>query len=108
MIYLRQLVYALAGVWLLVFVASFFVLLLVEPTGEGLSRGLNRMSSFMTWQGAALVVAMATALVTRLAAARGAQNIKLAGYFPLAASVFVLAALVALVAFQVLVRPVFS
>ena len=69
---------------------------------------LNRVASFLTWQGAALVVAAASAAVTRLAAERGVERIKLAGYLPLAASVFIVGALVVMIAFRVLVQPAFA
>jgi hypothetical protein len=70
--------------------------------------GLARMASFMTWQVGALVVAILSAAFTRMASGRGAERIKVAGYLPLAMSVFIVGALVAMIAFRVLVRPAFG
>jgi uncharacterized membrane protein len=104
-LYSRQIVYVLGAVWLALFAASFVLLQLTDPPGDGFTRGLNRLASFMTWQISAFVVAIAAALVTRAAAARGIERIKLVGYVPLAASLFLVASLVAIVAFRVYVEP---
>ena len=104
----RTPVYALAGLWAALIVTSVTLSLGAAADGDGLTRGLNRIASFLTWQGAALVVAAASAAVTRLAAERGVERIKLAGYLPLAASVFIVGALVVMIAFRVLVQPAFA
>jgi hypothetical protein len=95
-------------VWLVLFVVSFAVLQTTSPSGDGFTRGLNRIASFLTWQGAAFVVSMALALVTRRAAGRGVEKIKLIGYVPLAASVFLIGSFVAIVAYRVLIVPSFT
>jgi hypothetical protein len=107
-LYPRQIIYVLGAVWLALFGASFVLLQLAEPAGDGFTRGLNRLASFMTWQISAFVVAIAAAFVTRTAAARGVERIKLVGYAPLAASLFLVASLVAIIAFRVYVEPHFS
>jgi hypothetical protein len=66
------------------------------------------MASFMTWQMFAFLVAIASAAFTRVASGRGAERIKLAGYLPLTLSVFIVGALVAMIAFRVLVQPAFA
>jgi hypothetical protein len=99
-------VYALGAAWAALFLASFLALA-AEPAGDGFTRGLNRLASFMTWQGVAFGLAMLSALVTsRLA--EGPRNFKLIGYGPLVVSGVLLAMLVALIAFRVLVLPAFS
>ncbi|MEM7571146.1 MAG: hypothetical protein AAF337_15250 [Pseudomonadota bacterium] len=49
--------------WLCVFVYSFFSVMGVEPTGEGFTRGLNRLMIFFGWHVAALVGAIAVLMV---------------------------------------------
>lgn len=39
--------------WALAFAASFLTLVLTEPTGDGFTRGLNRVTNFLGWQVAA-------------------------------------------------------
>lgn len=98
---------AIAAVWLVLFVLSFVMLQATEPTGDGFARGLNRIANFMTWQGAALIVAALGALNTRRVAAQVSQPTRLMGYAPLAVSVFIVATLVAIIAYRVLLRPMF-
>ena len=74
-LYSRQIVYVLGAVWLTLFGASFVVLQLTDAAGDGLTRSLNRLASFMTWQISAFVVAIAAALVARCGrGARGRAN----------------------------------
>ena len=47
----------------LLFALSFVVPFSQEATGDGFTRGLNRVGSFLIWQGSALVVAVVTLLV---------------------------------------------
>jgi hypothetical protein len=95
----------LAALWLALFLCSFAVFLVIQPTGDNFARGLNRMSAFLTWQGAALVVAMLTAVVTRLLGVKAGRNAKLLGYAPLAVNAMLIAMLVAIIAYTVLLKP---
>jgi hypothetical protein len=104
----KHTVYALSGVWLLLFVISFVTLQVVQPTGDGFTRGLNRIVAFLSWQGAAFVVAMVLAWLTRRAAERGVDRIKLVGYLPLAASVFIVASFIAIVGYRVFIVPLLA
>ena len=103
-----QAVRALAGLWLARFLASFAVLFLTEPTGDGFTRGLNRLASFMTWQGIAMAPAAVAALLTYRAAGRRDPHSKSIGYAPLTISVLLTALLVAIIAYRVLVAPMFD
>ncbi len=105
---MRRIIYAMAGVWGALIVASFLVFQIVEPTGDGFANDLNRLSSFLTWQAAAFVFAIVLALVTRQAVARGVVQVKLAGYVPLAASLFLIGSLIAIIAIRVFVEPLFK
>ncbi len=102
-----RIVYALAAVWAALMGVSLFLSLGAEAEGDGFTRGLNRITSFLTWQAVAFVVAVVAAALTRVAAERGVERIKLAGYLPLATSVFIVGALVVMIAFRVLVLPAF-
>lgn len=104
----RTLVHVLAGLWAVLMVVSLALSLGAEAEGDGFTRGLNRIASFLTWQAFAFVVAVIAAALTHAAAARGVERIKVAGYLPLAASVFIVGALVVLIAFRVLVQPAFA
>ncbi|MEZ5277989.1 MAG: hypothetical protein R3F07_16525 [Opitutaceae bacterium] len=44
--------------WLVVFAWSFISTAVIEPTGDGFTRGLNRLEGFFLWQMGALVVAL--------------------------------------------------
>lgn len=103
-----QAVRVLAGLWLALFLASFAVLFLTEPTGDGFTRGLNRLASFMTWQGIAMAPAVLAALLTYRAAGSGDPHSKRIGYAPLTISVLLIALLVAMIAYRVLVAPMFE
>jgi hypothetical protein len=69
---------------------------------------MNRVVAFLTWQVVAFAVAAAGALATHRAVAHTTPNVKLIGYAPLAISVFVIAAFVAIVAVRFLVVPLFE
>jgi hypothetical protein len=99
-------VYALGAAWAALFLASFIIWQATDPTGDGFARGLNRLASFMTWQGVAFGLAVVSAFVTSRGA--GSRNFKLIGYGPLVASVLLLGMLVAIIAFRVLVQPAFG
>jgi hypothetical protein len=101
-----KVVHVLAAVWLVLFIFSFAVFLTTAPTGDSFTRGLNRITSFLTWQGAAFVIAMVAALATRQGVGAGGKYFKMIGYAPLVVSVFLVAMLVAIIAYTVLIAPV--
>ena len=98
----KQIVYGLGGVWLALFVASFVMLPIGGSDGDGAAR-LGRVAAFLSWQGAALVVATILAWVARRAVERGLEKVKLVGYAPLAISVFIVGSFIAIVAYRVFV-----
>src|SRR5881394_2335959 len=103
---LRAIVHALAAVW-----GALMLVSLVATVGEvddDVARGFARLEAFLIWQLGALGVAITGAAVTRAAAGRGVVTVKLAGYAPLAASLFILGAVVLIIAFRVLVQPAFT
>lgn len=104
----RQVVFGIGAAWLALFVVSFPVLHLTEPTGAGLARGLNRISAFLAWQGVALLLAIAGAVVARTADSRGVANVKLPGYMPLAASVVTIVLMLGIIGFHYVLRPIFA
>ena len=40
----------LSGLWAFTYIGSIVVLQVTEPTGDGMTRGLNRLTSFLSWQ----------------------------------------------------------
>ena len=105
---LRRVIYALAAIWLALFVAAFIGIDLAEPRGNAFAQNLSRLVSFLTWHGSALVVAAILAFVTRQALARGVEKIRLVGFLPLGASVFLIVSLIAIIAYRVLIVPSFT
>jgi type IV secretory pathway VirB2 component (pilin) len=104
---LKPIIQGLAVVWLLLFVVSFISLQTTESDGSATS-DLNRVVAFLTWQAAAFIVAALGAVATRFALPRGIAGIKLAGYLPLALSVFFVASFIALIGFRFYVAPLFE
>jgi hypothetical protein len=104
---LKPIIQGLAVVWLVLFAASFVSLETMESDGSERNQ-LARVATFLTWQVIAFVVAVAGAFTTRYAVARGAERVKLFGYVPLALSVFLVAAFIALMAFRFYVAPLFQ
>ncbi|TYB82294.1 hypothetical protein [Maritimibacter fusiformis] len=49
----RRVLWIGLGLWALAFAASFIVTGLTDPTGDGFTRGLNRVTTFLGWQVAA-------------------------------------------------------
>jgi hypothetical protein len=101
---LKPIIQGLAAIWLVVFAVSFLSLRGGESDGD-LASELNRVVGFLTWQVGAIAVAAAGTLATRHAVARGTPNVKLIGYAPLAISVFLIAAFVAIMAVRFLLVP---
>lgn len=44
--------------WILIFAASFALPFVLEPTGDGFTRGLNRIAALFLWQGIAFAIAV--------------------------------------------------
>lgn len=53
----RAVILALLALWALAWGGSFVGLWLTAPTGDGFTRGLNRVMHFLAWQGVAGVLA---------------------------------------------------
>jgi hypothetical protein len=97
---LRRVIYGLAAVWLALFAAAFVALGLAGSAGDAFAANLNRMVSFLSWHGGALIVAVILAFVTRQALARGVEKIKLIGFLPLGLSVSLLVSLILIIAYR--------
>lgn len=55
----------IVAVWVGLFVLSFVLMFTLAPTGDGFTRGLNRISAFLVWQMLAFAVAVVLLLVGR-------------------------------------------
>ena len=51
--------------WLLTWAGSFLAFWLVEPAGDGFVRGLNRVTTFLGWQGIAAMFSIPVYRVSR-------------------------------------------
>lgn len=49
---------SVVALWAVIFALSFILAFSIEPTGDGFTRGLNRISALIIWQGIAIVVAV--------------------------------------------------
>ncbi|MBV1896226.1 MAG: hypothetical protein KUG70_07190 [Rhodobacteraceae bacterium] len=54
----QKLAFILFGVWALVYTGSFVSFIMAEPTGDGFTRGLNRITNFLGWQFGAGILAL--------------------------------------------------
>jgi hypothetical protein len=101
----KHIIYAVAGLWLVLFVASFVMLQVIDPDNASFNARLNRIASFLTWQGSAFVVAIVLAWLTRGSVERGTPQVKIVGYVPLGTSVFVVGSFIAIMAYRVFLAP---
>jgi hypothetical protein len=60
----RTTILVVLGLWALAMVLSGLALT-AEPTGDGFTRGLNRVSGFVGWQAAGLILALVAWLSSR-------------------------------------------
>jgi uncharacterized oligopeptide transporter (OPT) family protein len=92
-------VFGLAALWLVLFVLSFVMAAVTEPTGDSFVRGMNRIGVLLGWQFAALIAAIA-ALVAALSRPRPRSlGVRLAGYGPLSLMLLEVVAVVGITAF---------
>ncbi len=54
----ERMVGLVSGIWAIVFFGSFLWVRLIQPTGDGFTRGLNRVSALMGWQALAVLLAI--------------------------------------------------
>lgn len=54
----QRLVWVLLAIWVAAYAASFWSLFFAVPTGDGFTRGLNRVSGFLGWQALAGLAAI--------------------------------------------------
>ena len=90
-----RLVTLLIAVWAGLFVWSFIGFTITEPTGDGFTRGLNRISGFLLWQLAAGIVA-APAYIAGRALPRG-SGMRWLSRVPLALAVALVLAIVGVI-----------
>ena len=60
----RTVIFVVLGLWALAMVLSGLAMT-EEPTGDGFTRGLNRVSGFVGWQAAGLILALTAWLASR-------------------------------------------
>lgn len=61
----KQLTLILTALWAAAYLASLWGLLATEPTGDGFTRGLNRVTAFVGWQFAAGLIGLGVWLAGR-------------------------------------------
>ena len=54
----RTVLWGLIGLWGLLFAGAFIAFAMTDPTGDGFTRGINRVMAFLGWQLAAGAVAI--------------------------------------------------
>jgi hypothetical protein len=70
-------------VWLVIFVAGFLAPRLVEPTGSGFTRGINRLPYFMGLHCVGFIIAAVTAALSYNSRAELAKWLLITGFGPL-------------------------
>lgn len=65
---MKKLLVALLLVWAVAYIASFALPATMAPTGDGFTRGLNRVGTFFGWQIGACLLAVLIWMVGRSAA----------------------------------------
>jgi len=85
----------LLALWAMAFALSFILFAITEPSGDGFTRGINRVSLFLGWQAIAGLLAVAAFGVSR--PLNGAAGMRRAASVPLAVSGAVGIAFVAVV-----------
>jgi len=81
----QLLVWLAAGLWAGLFAYAFIAFQATAPTGDGFTRGYNRVGVFLTWQGYALIAAIAAWILGRNAR-RASPATKAAARLPLVIS----------------------
>lgn len=92
----RLLLTALLALWAMSFGYSFAVFALIESTGDGFTKGVNRVTQFLGWQGVAGIFAIAIFGVSRKWS-RGAAVRRL-GVVPLALAALLVAGILGVIA----------
>ncbi|MEL7345279.1 MAG: hypothetical protein AAFN59_10535 [Pseudomonadota bacterium] len=77
----RLVVIVLLTLWLMAFALSIALFVLTEPSGDGFTRGVNRITVFAGWQGIAGMLALAGFGVSR--PLKGAQGVRRSASVPL-------------------------
>lgn len=88
----------LVVVWALAFAGSFLHYQLAAPTGDGFTRGFNRIAIFLGWQAISFLLAIITMLVARREEEEMTTVLSVIGHVPMVVSGVLLIAFVALVA----------
>ncbi len=65
------LIWVLLIVWAALVFQGFNAYMSLEATGSGFTRGSNRISAFLQWQGYGLIAAVAASIAGRIASATG-------------------------------------
>ncbi|MBT8459785.1 MAG: hypothetical protein HKP37_12650 [Boseongicola sp.] len=61
----RLLLIALFAAWVIAFGYAFFTFAETAPSGDGFTRGMNRITSYLGWQGIAGMIAIALVSIGR-------------------------------------------
>jgi hypothetical protein len=76
---------AMVLVWGVVFAAGFILPRFIEPTGDGFTRGLNRLPYFFTLHCLGFIVAVVTAALSFNSRAELSKWLQFTGFVPLLA-----------------------
>lgn len=61
----RLLLTALFALWVFAFGYAFFIFATTTPTGDSFTRGMNRITSYLGWQGVAGMISIALIAIGR-------------------------------------------
>ena len=101
----RRIVTVCAWAWLVIFAGSFFWVRLITPTGDGFTRGMNRITALMGWQALAGVLAI-ICLAGYLGFPRPRPKwLRLAGWGPMIGTGLLIGFVVGLFVYSAAVKP---
>ena len=100
---MKRLAWILLAIWLAAYSWSFAAFFIIEPSGDGFTRGLNRLSHFFGWQIGAGLIAI---IIWQLARAfqRGSAG-RWLGRLPIALGALLLIATASLIAWARFSKP---
>ena len=99
----KKLFYPLMVIWLAVFGWSFWVFFNTPPEGDGFTRGMNRVTDFLSWQVVATLLALGVT-VTGKVFARG-SGLRWLSRIPAACAILLGLAVIAVIVIAIVSAP---
>ena len=99
----RLLLTVLFALWAMAFLYAFLAFALAEPEGSGFTRGMNRIKSFLGWQGIAGLLAFCVFGVSRNWPQ--GSSVRRIGWLPLGLAACLVAGILGMIGWAMLTKP---